>query len=78
VFLQERSLEDRIWCALCRDSVVGVSIATDWAIRGSNHGGGEIFSTRLDPAFCKIDPGFLSQGLVLTTHPRVALRLKKE
>ena len=78
MFLQERSLEDRIWFALGRDSVVGVA-----SLRTGRSGdritvGGEIFSTRPDPASCKIGPGFLSQGLALTTHSRLALRLKKE
>jgi hypothetical protein len=33
---------------------------------------------RPDPASCKIGRGFLSRGLALTAHPRLALRLTKE
>ena len=63
-------------------------LATGWAVRGSNLGGGEILSTRPDlpyyhPAFCTMGTGSLSRGssgrdVPLTTHSYLASRLKKE
>ena len=63
-------------------------IATNWADRRSNPGGGKIFRTRANrlwdpPSFVhneyRATPGGnVAWGLALTTHPHLAPRLKKE
>jgi hypothetical protein len=63
-------------------------LAMGWTVRGSNPGGGEIFSTRPDlpwglPSFLykripSLIPGGKAAGVALTTHPHLVPRLKKE
>jgi len=62
-------------------------LATSWTVWGSNHGGGEIFHSHLDwpwgpPSLLyngyRVIPGDKVARVVLTTHPHLTLRLKKE
>ena len=65
-------------------------LATDWTVRGSNPGGGEIFRTRPDRPWAPSSLLFNRDqffhggkeagggGVALTTHPQLAPRFKKE
>jgi len=58
-------------------------LATGWRVRGSNPRGGGDFSASVQtkpaahPASCTMGTGTFP-GVVLTTHPHLVLRLKKE
>ena len=47
-------------CVSCRDSVVGIALATSWMDRGSNPGEGEIFCTCPDRPW--VPPSLLYNG----------------